>query len=1077
MAAETPYLRQPTIHGDRLAFVTDDDLWIGSVDGGDAWRLTADGALVRTPRLSPDGGLVAYASRAEGQWEAWVVPVDGGPARRLTWWGDATTSVLGWTADGRVVVASATGEPFPTRTWAWAVPADGSGGPSRLPLGPVTALSEADGRVVVGTDQNNHRGAAWKRYRGGTAGKAWIDRDGSGRFERFAADLDGQIEDPQLCAGRVVFVSDHEGWGNVYSLEPDGGDLRRHTDHGDAYARSLSGDGTRLAYGCVGELWLLDDLSASSRPRRLEVRLRSGRKGNRRRPLELGGALTRVAPDAAGRGAALGIRGAVVWLAHRDGPARVLAPGGAVRARTPVMLGDTAAAWVTDAEGADAIEVAPVAGGEHRRLAAGELGRVVALAASPDGRWVATAGHDGAVRLTDLESAATRVVDRSDFDIATGLTFSPDSAWLAWSQAGPYAPDERGLRQIRMVPVAGGDVVEATPMRFYDADPVFTPDGRYLAFLSARSFDPVYDELRFDLSFPAATRPYLLRLAADTPAPFDPRTDGRSVADEPPPPPKPGDAPPEVRVDLEGLAGRVVDLPVAVARMDALVATAGGLAWRRLPIAGELGESGADPHGEPSKPQLDHLDLRTGRVTTLVDAVDEARPTAGATRLVVRDGERVRVVPADRRAPDGEEGGDQVVDVDLGRVRLTIDPPAEWVQMFDEATRLIGELFWIEDMGGVDWPATVARYRPLAERVATRDELTELLWEVQGELATSHAYAMAPDAPVPPERAVGHLGADFEADGVGWRVASTVAPEPSVRAARSPLAAAGVRAGDAIVAVDGRPLDPAGGLRPLLVGTAAKVTELTVVPADGGAARRVVVRPLRDQQPLRYHAWVAGRRAETHRLSDGRVGYIHLPDMQSAGWGELFRDLRVEVRYDALVVDLRNNRGGHTSQIVFERLASKVRGWESAPGFEPATYPADTPRGPMVALIDQYAGSDGDIGSTSFRMLGLGPLVGVRTWGGVIGIDGRHTLADGGMVTQPRYAFWFYGPGWTVENHGVDPDIEVPIAPQDWGAGRDPQLETGVRAALEALEQHPPVRPPSKDDRPDRTPPALPARP
>ena len=424
---------------------------------------------------------------------------------------------------------------------------------------------------MLGTDQTLHGASSWKRYRGGTAGKAWIEIDGTGSYRRFAADLDGQIEDPQWWDGRVVFLSDHEGWGNVYSLAPDGTELRRHSDHGDAYARNADGDGSRLVYGCFGDLWILDSLAVDSVPRRLKLRLGSARYGRVRYPLQAAKAVSRVAPDMTGRASALDIRGAAVWCTHRDGPARVLSPGGRVRARFTTPLGSDQVVWVSDAEGEDRLELAAVTGGPGRMLAGGELGQVVDLAASPDGAWVATASEDGAVRVTDVAAGETRELDRSRFDIANGLCFSPDSAWLAWSAAGPLA-DEAGLRQIKLAKVTDGAVHEATPLRFHDREPVFTPDGRYLAFLSRRTFDPVYDELRFDLSFPAATRPYLLRLAAATPGPLSPETAGRDLPWDSPQ----VDADPsqgaggasgaqasvaEVLVEPEALATRLVELP------------------------------------------------------------------------------------------------------------------------------------------------------------------------------------------------------------------------------------------------------------------------------------------------------------------------------------------------------------------------------------------------------------------------------------------------------------------------------------------------------------------------------------
>ncbi len=1131
MTTDLPYLRFPAVRDDLVAFVAEDDVWLAPLAGGRAWRLTADGAPAARPRFSPDGSLVAYTGHRDGAPEIYVAGIDGGPVRRLTHWGDDFTQLLGWTADGRVVATSAVAEPFRSRTWAYAIPLD-AGPPERLPYGPVTAIAPGpDGATVLGVNQNRRGAAAWKRYRGGTAGVLWIDPDGSGRFSRLLADVAGQLEDPGWVGDRIALLSDHEGWGNVYSCRPDGSDLRRHTDHGDAYARAASTDGSRVVYQCLGELWLLDDLGPASQPRRLDIRLAGPRAGRTPRPVDAREHIGEIAPDRVGRASAIEVLGSVHWLTHRDGPAPALTDRPGVRARLPRVLGaagDPAGvrvAWITDAEGDDAIEVATTNDTDGaRRLAAGRLGRVLDLAAAPDGARLAVASHDGRVLVVDAASGDVRQVDRSEYGDASGLAFSPDSRWLAWSHPGPTP-----LRQIRLLRLDGSpddpaEVIEATVLRFTDTEPVFTVDGRHLAFLSARTFDPVYDEHVFDMSFPAAIRPYLLPLAATTPSPFDPELGGRpppQAADGPqadgpqadgpqadgsqadgsqtdgPPADVPrsdehqtdgsagaggsADRPPEVVVDVDGLDQRAVPVPVPAGRYSSLRAARDGLLWLRAPLVGLLGADEAKTDRDRRRPQLQRFDLRKRKLVTLADAVDAAAVTGDGRWVVLRDKDELRQVPADRRVDDSDDDGaaESTVDIDLGRLRLQVDPPAQWRQMFDETGRLMRDHFWTADFADVDWDAVLARYRPVLDRVASRDDLSELLWEVQGELGSSHAYEIPPDRPVDAERRVGHLGADLVRDEAGaWRVDRIVPGESSVPTARSPLVAPGaaVRPGDTIVAVDGRPVDPALGPSALLVGAAGVPVELTLRPAGGEATRRVAVVPLPDERPLRYHAWVADRRAAVHAASGGRVGYLHIPDMMAEGWAQLHRDLHLEVARDALVVDVRDNRGGHVSELVLEKLARTVRGWSIIRHGVPETYPENAPRGPLVAVANEWAGSDGDIVTAGFQQLGLGPVVGTRTWGGVIGIDMRYKLVDGTIVTQPRYAFWLAGPAWDVENYGVDPDIEVPVPPQDWAAGADPQLDAAVRVALEALRTRGPAAPPDPASRPSRRAPALPQR-
>jgi tricorn protease len=387
--------------------------------------------------------------------------------------------------------------------------------------------------------------------------------------------------------------------------------------------------------------------------------------------------------------------------------------------------------------------------------------------------------------------------------------------------------------------------------------------------------------------------------------------------------------------------------------------------------------------------------------------------------------------------------------------------------MFDENARIMRDHYWRADLNGVDWERCVARYRPLIAGLASYDDFVDVLWETVGELNTSHAYVQPPQPPGDQGRRLGLLGANLSLDSAGgWRIDRILPGESSDPEARSPLRAAGVgaRIGDRIVAVNGRPVDAQFGPPAAMIGAADKPTELTLRPADAESAdadRRVVVLPLTDEEPLRYQAWVAGRAAYVKEASNGRLGYLHIPDMVSTGWAQIHRDIDIATRAEGLIVDVRYNRGGHTSQLVVERLARKVLGWSvSRHHSEPQDYPAQSPRGPRVFVTNEFAGSDGDIVIAAAQALGLGPVIGVRSWGGVVGIDGRFKLVDGTGITQPRYAFWLQGYGWDVENRGVDPDIEVPMTPADWHRREDIQLDRAIQEALNLLEQAPAAQPP-----------------
>ncbi|MFE2962505.1 S41 family peptidase [Streptomyces sp. NPDC059340] len=1069
------YLRFPHLHGELVAFTAEDDVWVAPLDGGGrAWRVSADNMPVNHPRISPDGRTVAWTSTRDGAPEVHAAPLEGGPSTRLTYWGSSKTQVRGWTPDGRVLALSTQGQASLRRSWARAVPLDG-GPATTLPYGPVGDVVYGDPGVLLLSAPMGREAAWWKRYRGGTAGKLWIDRDGgdgvgAGEFVRLHEDLDGNLEYPLWVGERVAFLSDHEGVGALYSSLADGSDLRRHTPGGGTsrsseaesgggfYARHAATDGARVVYASAGELWLLDDLDGAE-PRRLDLRLGGQRVDQQPHLVSASRWFSAAAPDHTGRGSAVSVRGAVHWVTHRSGPARALAARPGVRARLPRAFrveGEEYVVWVTDAAGDDALEFAPATGlapgATPRRLAAGQLGRVLGLAMAPDGSRAAVASHDGRVLLVERETGEVREVDRSEDGEVSGLVFSPDSAWLAWSHPGP-----RPLRQLKLANTADLSVTEATPLRFRDYAPAFTLDGKHLAFLSARSFDPVYDEHVFDLAFVGGSRPHLITLAATTPSPFGPQRHGRPFEapdkDETPD----SEGAPTTRIDLDGLADRIVPFPVEAARYSTLRAAKDGLLWLRHPVVGVLGASRATPDDPDPKTELERYDLAQQRVEHLAADAEHFAVSGDGKRVLLWTDGKLKVVPSDRRASNDDES-DTNITVDLSRVRQTVDPAAEWRQMYDETGRLMRDNFWRPDLSGVDWEGVLDRYRPVLERVATHDDLVDLLWEVQGELGTSHAYVTPRGGWGGGDRAQGLLGADISRHEDGsWRIDRILPSETSDPDARAPLAAPGVavRAGDAIVAVAGQPVDPVAGPGPLLVGTAGKPVELTVSPSGGGDPRHAVVVPLADEEPLRYHAWVADRRAYVHEQSGGRLGYLHVPDMQAPGWAQIHRDLRIEVAREGLVVDVRENRGGHTSQLVVEKLARRIVGWDLPRGMRPYSYPEDAPRGPVVAVANEFSGSDGDIVNAAIKALGIGPVVGTRTWGGVVGIDSRYRLVDGTLVTQPKYAFWLDGYGWGVENHGVDPDVEVVQAPQDYAAGRDAQLDEAIRIALAALAENP----------------------
>ena len=446
--------------------------------------------------------------------------------------------------------------------------------------------------------------------------------------------------------------------------------------------------------------------------------------------------------------------------------------------------------------------------------------------------------------------------------------------------------------------------------------------------------------------------------------------------------------------------------------------------------------------------------------------------------------------------PDREAGagpGRKSGWLDLARVKVSIIPGLEWQQMFREAWRLQRDQFWTSDMSQVDWLAVHDRYLPLVERVSSRSEFSDLMWEMQGELGTSHAYEMFGDYRPEPDYAQGFLGADFEYEphSGAWQVAHIVQGDSWDEQADSPLLrpGIGVQAGDRLIAVNGRTLSREVSPAVCLVNQAAVEVTLTFAGNDGaqgaeaatrgaGAAakRTVTVKTLKSETPARYREWVESNRRYVHRATDGRVGYVHLPDMGPAGYAEFHRGYLAEVDRAGLIVDVRFNRGGHVSGLILEKLARRRLGYDVSRWRQaPSPYPPESVLGPMVALTNELAGSDGDIFSHGFKMLKLGPLLGTRTWGGVVGIDSVHTLVDGTVTTQPEFSFWFADVGWGLENYGAEPDIEVENMPQDYARGLDAQLDRAVEEIQKLLAANPPQLP-DFTNRPNLALPKLPPR-
>jgi tricorn protease len=1142
------YYRFPTLQADTVVFVSEDDLWAAPTVGGIPRRLTSNLGEVSHPSFSPDGQWLAFVGRDEGQAEIYCMPALGGSARRLTYLGGSRCFTTGWTADGHILFASNAGHWEPRFTHLYRVSLDG-GQPYQYPYGPVRSAAFGPGGEAV-IERSHVEPAVWKRYRGGANGQLWITSDGGEEWRRLLPELSNLSAPLWLAASgealRVYFISDHEEAGNLYSCLPTGADLRRHTHHTDFYARNPSTDGRRIVYHAGGDLYLFDpDVDETQL---IEIDYHSPRVHRNRKFVGVNNYLEYLAVHPRGQALTLTARGKLFsfynWegavLQHAEPPSPVAAirdavagiddPGGpaaeppntedrpaaGIRYRLPAWLYDgRRLVAVTDSPGEETFVIFSTDpdGPPPEVLPRQEFGRALRIAAHPGADVIAFSNHRYELMVLDLKTGELRTVDRGLAAPIYGFCWSPDGEWLAYSVSISLE-----ITVLKLWNAASGETTQITRPVLRDVGPAFDPLGRYLYFLSYRSFTPVYDALHFELSFPFGVRPYLITLASDLPSPFvrQPPVEGEpppaaeetppaSERDaEPPAEPVRGDAagdpkeaepavdggesgtppeahdqpgPPKMRIDLDGIQDRVVAFPVSEGLYGRIrVAHDGRVLYSRYPFESAIERAGGDSDAYANGVVYTY-NFEDGREEALISGVSSFFLSADGRTLVYRSGNRLRAIKAGEKA--GNEGYNFTRRsgwIDLGRVKIEVIPGEEWRQMLREAWRLQRDQFWTEDMSRVDWLAVYERYLPLVERVGSRSEFSDLVLEMQGELGTSHTYEYGGDYRPAPRYSQGRLAADFEYDaGVqAWRITHIYRGDVWDEGQDSPLCRPGVQteAGDYLLAVNGRPLSRAFSPGQALVNQAGEEVLLTLAsPAAqagdeaGGESRlaeprTILARTLVDDAPVRYREWVDQNRLLVHKASAGRLGYVHIPDMGPGGYAEFHRGFLAEVDRDGLIVDVRFNRGGHVSSLILEKLARRrlayiTSRWRQAP----QPYPFYAVAGPIVALTNEFAGSDGDIFSHAFKLMKIGPLVGTRTWGGVIGISPSGALVDGSVVTQPEFAPWFSDIGRGLENFGATPDIEVEIRPQDYARGGDPQLERAVAEALRLLAENPPVLP------------------
>ena len=1109
-------MRFPTLSGNTIVFVAHDNLWSAPRSGGTAYRLTADGGRDVMPRFSPDGRWIAFTGEYQGNRDVYVIPAGGGAARRLTFTSDIVPEsstragpnnmVVTWTPDSKNIV-------FLSRRVAWnswinrLFTVAASGGLAQLmPLDRGGFLSYSpDGRqIAFNRIFRNFR--TWKRYDGGLAQDIDIYDLESHKLTH-VTDWPGTETFPMWYGKTIYFLADRDPRrrANIWAYDTGSHDFRQITHYTDYDIDFPSlGTGGQGEAGIVfqqgGRLHVLDVPSEQLHDLDVIVPDDGTRTGPRwvdaKPAIREKDAAQHTNYDLAPNGNRIvfSARGDLFTLPAEHGNTRDLTQTSSADEDHPSWSPDgRTIAYSTDGSGEQQLAVRPAEGGPEKLLTHFKQGYFYGPRWSPGGDRLAFSDNEHRLWVVASAGGEPQQIAQDRYQEIHDYVWAPDGRWLAYSITG--ANQQSGIWLYNLDTRAATRVSDP---RSNDFNPSFDPAGRYFFFISTRHENPTLSRSEFNIATLKMAGIYVATLKRGAPSPFAPRSDEGAVGSQDQPDQdhgqeggkergrtdsaakdhkgteepehaaakwKPGASKP-VEIDLEGLTERAVPLPITpgeISQIDVRDRKVFYLTGPPQMIDGPL-------PGE--KPALHIYDMKERKDATVVEGLSTYALSADGKKVAFKiDGD---YFIGDAKAGDGKSEDDSRKKVDLGHLRVRIEPTQEWAEMFASAWRLERDFYFIKEMNGVDWAAVRAAYGALLPLAGSRGDLNYLIGEMLGEISNSHTYVGGGDA-LPEEQRVptAFLGADFALDGASGRYRlATIYPGDNTRERyRAPLTAPGlgIHAGQYLLGIDGveleEPVDPYS----LLVGKQDQTVKLTVADTPNGARRDVVVQPVKTELPLREQAWIDHNRELVDKASGGRIAYIYLSDMEALGMEQFIRQFYAQIDKQALVVDERWNGGGFIDQIVLERLRRVLVGLDVNRERATSTYPQQLLVGPKVCLINHFSASDGDIFPFFFRRYGIGPLIGTRTWGGVRGIRGNWGLLDGGYITIPEDAVYGLDSQWVIENHGVEPDMPVDDSPADWLEGHDVQLEAGIRYLLEELKNHPGGLPPP--------PPPLPAYP